>query len=132
MKTAFVLSLILLSAASSPAIAQYTGPSDGKGAVPDTTRSAVANLGLSTVRGLTTAGKDDTHVMVQGRIVRHLGGDRYRFADASGEIDLEIESERWPANTPIDDKAEVRITGEYDKGRIRKPKIEVERIDKVK
>lgn len=132
MKTTPLLFLALLAAASGSATAQYTGPSDGKGAIPGTTKSAVANVALSNVRALIATGKDDSHVLLQGRIVRHLGGDKYRFADSTGEIDLEIEGELWPANTPIDDKAQVRITGEYDKGRIAKPKVEVERIEMVK
>ena len=132
MKMTSLLFLALLSTASGAAMAQYTGPSDGKGAVPNTTKSAVANTPLSNVRAMIASGKDDSHVLLQGRIVRHLGGDKYRFADSTGEIELEIESEHWPANAPIDDKTEVRITGEFDKGRIRKPKVEVERIDIAK
>lgn len=132
MKTSSLLFVALIASASSAAYAQYTGPSEGKGAVPNTTKSAVANVALTNVRALMASGKDDTAVLLQGRIVRHMGGDKYRFADSTGEIDLEIEAEHWPANTPIDDKAEVRITGEFDKNLLRKSKVEVDRIEKVK
>lgn len=131
MKTRSLLLMALLSAASASALAQYTGPSAGKGLMPSTTKG-MSNVAVTTAGALNASGKDDTMVSLQGRIVRHLGGDKYRFADSSGEIDLEIETEHWPANTPIDDKTDVKITGEFDKGLIGKPKVEVERIEKVK
>ncbi len=121
-----------IATVSAGAQAQYTGPSAGKSIIPGVKKAAPQAVPLTTVRALTTAGKDDTAVSLQGRIVRHLGGDKYRFADATGEIDLEIEDEHWPANLPIDDKAEVRVTGEFDKGLVSKPKVEVDRIDKIK
>ena len=132
MKATSIIITALLGAASSSALAQYTGPSTGKSIIPGTTKSAAPAAAATTVRALTASGKDDTMVSLQGRIIRHVGGDKYRFADSTGEMDLEIESEHWPANTPIDDKAEVRIMGEYDKGLVSKPKVEVERIEKVK
>ena len=131
MKTTALIFVALTGIASSSALAQYTGPSVGKGIVPSTAKSSAANVAITTVRALTASGKDDTIVSLQGKIARHLGGDNYRFVDSTGEVDVEIESEHWPANSPIDDKTEVRIVGEYDKGLISKPKVEVDRIEKV-
>ncbi len=125
------LSCLLIMGMSGSALAQYTGPSPGQSAIKKalTPNRTVVPM---TVATLTASGKDDAWVSLQGRIVRHTGGDNYRFADSSGEIDVEIDTEHWPANTPIDDKAEVRITGEYDKGLLNKSKVEVDRIEKVK
>lgn len=131
MKATSIIITALLGAASSSALAQYTGPSTGKSIIPGTTKSAAPAAAATTVRALTASGKDDTMVSLQGRIIRHVGGDKYRFADSTGEIDLEIETEHWPANTPIDDTSKVRITGEYDKGLTHKPRVEVERIEKL-
>ncbi|GGE75803.1 YgiW/YdeI family stress tolerance OB fold protein [Massilia psychrophila] len=131
MMKAAALALTALLGVSGSALAQYTGPSDGKKVIPGSAKKVPRNVAPTTVRALTASGKDDTEVSLQGRIVRHIGGDHYRFTDGTGEIDLDIDTEQWPANTPIDDKAELRITGEYNKGLIRDPKVEVARIDKL-
>ena len=132
MKASSAILGALIALASSSALAQYTGPSVGKGVLPGAAKGAAPAATATTVKALTATGKDDAMVSLQGRVVRHLGGDNYRFADSTGEIDVEIDNEYWPANTPIDDKAEVRITGEYDKGIVSKPKVEVERLEKLK
>ena len=130
MKTTSLLLMALISVASTSALAQYTGPGakSGSVAIVKTTKA----VPITDVRTLMASGKDDAEVSLQGRIVRRVGGDDYRFADATGEIDIEIDSEHWPANTPIDDKAVVKITGEFDKGLVSKPKVEVEHLEKVK
>ncbi len=130
MKTTALILTALIGIASSSAYAQYTGPSAGKGIMPGAKKMPA--VAATDVRALTATGKDDAHVSLQGRIIRHLGGDNYRFADSTGEIDVEIDTEHWPANTPIDDKTEVRISGEYDKGLVSKSKVEVDRIEKLK
>ena len=112
-KTRSIVLAALLCASS--AHAQYVGPTPAP----------------TTVRALLADGKDDMAVSLQGRIVRHVGGDKYRFADSTGEITAEIEAKHWPASTPIDEKAEVRLYGEYDKGLIGEPEIEVTKIEKL-
>lgn len=126
MKKTFPLILAALIAASGIAHAQYTGPS-AKGVAK--TAPAVAP---GTVKALLASGKDDTAVSLQGRIVRHLGGDKYRFADSTGEITVEIDDDQWPANTPVDDKVQVRIQGEFDKDLVGDPEVEVDRIEVLK
>lgn len=129
MKTSTWILASLVGLSSSFAHAQYVGPTTAPSAAPG---AATAKVASSTVKALLATGKDDAQVSLQGKIVRHLGGENYRFADSSGEIDLEIEAKHWPANTPIDDKTEVRVQGEFEKGLVRKPRIEVERIEKLK
>jgi uncharacterized protein (TIGR00156 family) len=131
MTKASLIIMALLGAASSAAMAQYTGPSSAKIVLPGVKATAPA-AAATTVGALIKTGKDNALVSLQGRIVRHLGGDDYRFADSTGEINVEIDTEYWPANTPIDDKAEVRITGEFDKDILTKPKVEVNRLEKIK
>lgn len=132
MKTTTLLFTAMLGLASASAMAQYTGPSTGKSIIPNTSKTMPAAVAQTNVKALMASGKDDTQVSLQGRIIRHMGGEKYRFADSTGEIDLEIDNELWPANSPIDDKSEVRVTGEYDKDLVSKPKVEVERIEKLK
>jgi uncharacterized protein (TIGR00156 family) len=128
MKTSPLILAALIGMSSTFAYAQYAGPST----TPKAGQAAAPNAAPSTVRALLANGKDDTHVALQGRIVRHLGGENYRFADSTGEINVEIDDKRWPANTPIDDKAQVRLYGEYDKKLIGDPEIEIDRIEILK
>lgn len=132
MMKAASLALMAMLVVSGNALAQYTGPSDGKKVIPGSAKKPPHKVALTTVRALMATGKDDTEVSLEGRIVRHIGGDKYNFADSTGDIDVEIEAEHWPDNTPIDDKTEVRIIGEYDKGLTHSPKVEVGHIVKLK
>jgi uncharacterized protein (TIGR00156 family) len=113
MKAHALIFAAMLCASSS--YAQYAGP----GVAPGTVRALLAD------------GKDDAAVSLQGKIVRHMGADKYRFADGTGEITMEIDAKIWPANTPVDDKTEVRVHGEYDKSLIGEPEVEVTRIEKL-
>ena len=113
MKTRLLMFTMLILASSSHA--QYAGP----GVAP------------SNVRALLAEGKDDMAVSLQGKIVRHMGSDKYRFTDSTGEITLEIEAKHWPAGTPVDEKTEVRVHGEFDKSLMGEPEVEVSRIEKL-
>lgn len=114
-KPLFALAALATLVAATASHAQYTGPT----ATP------------TNVRALLADGKDDMAVVLQGKIVRHSGSDKYRFADSTGEITLEIDAKRWPANLPIDEKMEVRIHGELDKSLMGEAEVDVERIEKV-
>jgi len=114
MKRRVLIAGMLLCAASSHA--QYTGP----------------GIALSTVRALLAEGKDDMAVSLQGRIVRHMGLDKYRFADHTGEITLEIDPKIWPATMRVDENTEVRVHGEYEKAVIGKPEVDVTNIEKLR
>lgn len=58
--------------------------------------------------------KDDAKVMLEGNIVKHLGGENYLFQDESGTIIVEIDADEWQGQqiTPEDT---VQIHGEVDK-----------------
>lgn len=96
------------------ALAQYLGPTE------QVVYSSVADVLADPV--------DDGQVSLQGRVILHEGGEYYRFADESGEVRIELEAEDMPAFT-FDDKTLVRITGEIDDELMRKPFIEVQRLE---
>lgn len=58
--------------------------------------------------------RDDTWVTLRGNIVERISDDLYRFKDASGTINVEIDDKRWKgvSVTPQD---VVEIQGEVDK-----------------
>ena len=75
------------------------------------------------------AQKDDTPVVLEGKITKHLHKDKYLFTDDTGTVTVEIEYQDWngidvsPADT-------VRIRGEVDKGWY-DTKIDVDSIEIV-
>jgi len=94
--------------------AQYAGPSDVR---------------TMTVKELLATGRDDQHAALQGRIVNHLGGDNYEFADATGKIRVEIDNDLWAGHPVIDDKRTVKITGELERKVMGRVGFDVDRID---
>lgn len=103
----------LLVASTSFVYAQHAGPT-----VPPTT-----------ISNLTENGKDDQPVVLHGKIIEHKGGEKYRFTDNTGEIEIEVEAKYWPADLRIDDKTNVRLHGEYEKKLIGPDELEVTRIE---
>lgn len=119
--------LLLVSAlmlGSSLAFAQFTGPST------DNVQAEVANklenvLSVEQARHL----KDDTKVILEGKIVEHLGGDKYRFKDQSGEITIEIDHDDW-RGVKVGPEDTVVIYGEVDHHRHKPTDIDVDRVVK--
>lgn len=114
MKNAMIIAGLM--AVASISHAQYAGPT----------------IAPTTVKTILDNGKNDEQVILQGRIVRHTGGESYRFADNTGEMEIEIEAKNWPANTSIDEKTEVRLHGEYEKELLGQAEIEVKQIEVLK
>lgn len=114
MRNAMIIAGLLASASVSHA--QYAGPT----------------IAPTTVNALLESGKNDQQVVLQGRIVRHNGGENYRFADSTGEMEIEIDAKNWPANTPIDANTEVRVHGEYEKELFGEAEIEVTQLELLK
>ena len=75
----------------------YSGPS-------------VATSSVAQVKQMT----DDTYVVLQGRIVQHLGQKKYLFKDKTGEITVKISPKKWRGVTATP-KDLVEIQGEVDK-----------------
>ncbi|MCD7099717.1 NirD/YgiW/YdeI family stress tolerance protein [Stenotrophomonas sp. MMGLT7] len=101
-----------MAALPGAALAQYTGPS---------------SVQVVTVKQLLDTGKDEQQVVLRGRIVSHDGGDRYTFADATGRVRVEIDAHRLPQGRAFDDKAQVELVGEFDKG-FRSAEVEVDEV----
>ncbi len=74
-----------LSLLSAGAFAQYTGP----GATHAVTTVAEAR-----------DQRDDQPVVLRGTLVARIGHERYRFKDATGEIDVEIDDKDLPSHRP--------------------------------
>lgn len=89
----------------------------------------IENLNITTVKEISKL-FDDTHVILQGKIVNDLGDEKYTFADETGEIIIEIDDEDWNGLT-VTPETTVQIYGEVDKGLFKKTKIDVDSI-KVK
>ncbi|MET3230969.1 UNVERIFIED_ORG: uncharacterized protein (TIGR00156 family) [Burkholderia sp. 1263] len=108
----------LLAAPAIGAQAQYKGP----GAEPTAT----------SVKQLLDGGRDDQSVVLRGRLVKQLGGDRYQFADSTGQIQVDIDHRRWPAGQPISDTSLVELRGEYDKELVGTSEVDVHEIRVIK
>jgi uncharacterized protein (TIGR00156 family) len=106
-----VLSALALGA--SLAFAQYVGPS----ATP--TYKTVAEVLKNPV--------DDAPVVLTGHIVKKLSKDKYTFADATGEIRIDVDQKHFPA-TPVSEKTRVQIRGEVEKDFMHSPEVDVDNI----
>ena len=114
MKPIVALSLIIapFALAIAPAQAQYTGP----GATPAATTVADARQQ-----------RDDQPVVLRGTLVAKLGHERYRFKDATGEIEVEIDDKDLPTQA-IGASTMVELHGEVDTHRIQPTDIDVDRV----
>jgi uncharacterized protein (TIGR00156 family) len=82
----------------------YKGPGDGyKGP------GAVA-ITVAEAKSL----RDNSPVILQGKIDRFLGDEKYIFSDASGIITIELDNKIW-RGLSVDQNDTVEITGEIDR-----------------
>jgi uncharacterized protein (TIGR00156 family) len=110
-----VLTAAILSAVCAVASAQYVGPNGA--------------TAVTSVKTLHASAHDDQYVTLEGRIVSHIGGKDYMFADDTGQVKVEIKPHLFPAGQPVDAKSRVRITGKFDKEwRDSHSEIEVEHL----
>ncbi|MDR2633594.1 MAG: NirD/YgiW/YdeI family stress tolerance protein [Treponema sp.] len=70
----------------------------------------------------------DTDVVLEGKIERYLGNEKYQFNDGSDTIILEIDHEVWNGLEVGSDDM-VILYGEVDR-KFRRFEVEVERIEK--
>ena len=73
--------------------------------------------------------RDDVPVILQGRIVQRMGGEKYLFEDATDSITIEIDDDDWRGQvvTPSDT---VKLYGEVDAG-LFKTEIDVDYVEKM-
>lgn len=105
-----------LSLLSAGAFAQYTGP----GATHAVTTVAEAR-----------AQRDDQPVVLRGTLVARIGHERYRFKDATGEIDVEIDDKDLPSHQAVSATTVVELHGEVDTHRFKPTDIDVEHVTVV-
>jgi len=109
------LALMVLPLLSTAAFATgYTGP----GAAAQVTTVAAA-----------LEATDDTHVVLEGQIVKRLQDELYEFKDATGTIQVEIDDEDWPAQK-VSENTKVRLTGEVDKD-FNSHEVDVDRVELI-
>jgi uncharacterized protein (TIGR00156 family) len=101
------------------ALAQYTGP--GK-------TEPQALPVLRTVAEVLAKPVDDQEVRIEGALVRKTGRDTYQFRDATGEIQVEIDGDDFPAGQPVGPETRVTVLGEVETRVMRAPEIDVDRL----
>ena len=79
MNNAKAIALVALMSVSSFAMAAYTGPKE---------QNKVSVAQLKDVA-------DDQWVTLEGKLVKHLGGENYLFRDDSGEVEVEVDGDVW-------------------------------------
>ncbi len=73
--------------------------------------------------------RDDVPVIVQGKILQRMGGDKYLFEDATDSITVEIDDEDWRGQT-VTPNDTVKLYGEVDSG-LFKTEIDVDYVEKL-
>ena len=70
--------------------------------------------------------RDDVPVILQGKILQRMGGDKYLFEDATDSVTVEIDDEDWRGQT-VTPNDTVKLYGEVDAG-IFKTEIDVDSV----
>ena len=105
-----------------PANEGFTGPSSGKINKSKHTYSLVSTEEAKKM-------PDDALVTLQGHIILSLGGKKYIFRDAAGEITVEIERNIW-RGLSVNETDRVEISGEVEQKKTR-VEIDVKSIKKL-
>lgn len=122
-KIALITTLIL---GTSVAFAQFDGgTTSGTGSVKGGYTGAQSITTVSQIDSLS----DDTHVVLEGVILKHLGGEKYLFKDSTGEIEIEIDHDDW-RGVSVGPEDTVILYGEIDHHHFKATDIDVDRIQK--
>ena len=73
--------------------------------------------------------RDDSPVILRGRIVRFLGDEKYTFTDSTGSITIEIDRRTW-GTLSVNENDTVEISGEIDR-ELNRVEVEVATIRKI-
>ena len=119
---------------SMPVLAAEQGGFNGPGVTQTSQTSTQKGGFIGTSGSVTTVEnakslRDDTWVTLRGKIVQRISDDLYKFQDASGTVNVDIDHKRWNGltGTPQDT---VEIQGEVDKD-WNSVEIDVKQITKV-
>ncbi|MFA0412937.1 NirD/YgiW/YdeI family stress tolerance protein [Vibrio renipiscarius] len=109
MKTKLLITTLAL-AASTSAFAQGFNTTQNASGFKGPTQT------ISTVQQVLSADafNDDMPVTLTGNIKASLGGEMYLFTDATGEITVEIDHDKW-LNQTATPETKVQLIGEIDK-----------------
>lgn len=113
MNKARAIGLLALMSLSSGAMAAYTGPQE---------------QALISVAQLKDAA-DDSWVTLEGKLIKHLGGETYLFRDTSGEVEVEVDEDVW-RGVEVGPDDLIRVRGEVDHS-WNKTEVEIEKLEKV-
>ncbi len=120
MKKYTLLSVVLLSALGLSANTHAQQNTGGFSGPSDVSVISVAEaLKLS----------DDTPVVLNGKIKKNLGKEKYLFSDGSADIVVEIDNEDW-RGLNITPQDTIEIQGEIDKDFMKAPEVEVDVVIK--
>ncbi len=112
-RTRTALACLAFSLTAATAWAQYAGP----GAAPQV-RSVAEALKAA----------DDTPVVIEGRILRQVGKEKYLFSDGKAEIRVEIDAKHFPT-VRVDENTRLRLRGEVEKDFLESPEIDVDHVE---
>lgn len=101
-KVSILVTALALASVSSLAVAGH----HGKGP------SGFDNQGPGTVSDVLNSAYDDQFVVLQGRLTKYLGHDRYEFTDSTGTIEVELDDDRNWSHIAKDELIEIR--GKFD------------------
>lgn len=73
--------------------------------------------------------RDDTPVIIQGRIVQRMGDEKYLFEDSTGSVTVEIDRKDWRGQT-VTPSDTVKLYGEVDSGMF-KTEVDVDYVQKL-
>jgi uncharacterized protein (TIGR00156 family) len=73
--------------------------------------------------------RDDSPVILRGKIERFLGDEKYLFSDDTGNITIEIDNKVW-GTLSVDQNDLVEVTGEIDRD-FRAIEVEIRTIRKI-
>ena len=109
MKKFFAISTLALMGFAGTAMAQggFTGSAPVQGGF---TGPTIDSVSVAEAKKLS----DDTPVVMTGKIVKSLGGEKYMFQDGTESITIEIDDEDW-RGVSVNEKDTVEIRGEIDK-----------------
>lgn len=74
--------------------------------------------------------KDNSWFTLEGHIVRQVREEKYVFRDHSGELEVEIDNDKWKGRK-VDPNTRVRISGKVEKEWLRSMEVEVKRIELI-
>jgi uncharacterized protein (TIGR00156 family) len=86
-------------------------------------------LDVSTAKSAASM-RDDSYVVLKGKIIRSMGHEKYQFQDNSGTITVDIDDRKWNGIT-VSPNDVVEIQGEIDKD-WNSVEVDVDRISLAK